>query len=197
MLGELRVYTGTEDHCVPSNATLYLSEGEPTSISDVKGNTIADPVTITTTCDDNDVVCVDKMPNKQCASWQRFIFDDPIALQQGAKYTFALEVEPSHYNLHPVMGVSPEAENHGGISSLAISSMYKVLQPQQYHKLLPCVLARVCVFLCLSVDLCACVCLQTYVCICVCEWFGATVVDTALLPFPSLSLRISAPPHFC
>ncbi|EGD81430.1 hypothetical protein PTSG_02151 [Salpingoeca rosetta] len=128
-LGQVSVYLGTEDHCVESTATLYVAEGTPSSFQAVKNNAIGQPITITTTCDD-DVVCVDKEPSKQCASWQRFLLETPITLQRDATYAFAIEVEPSDYNLLPVIGVSPSSKNHGGASSLAVSPLYKTRYAQ-------------------------------------------------------------------
>jgi len=128
-LGKISVYLGTEEECAPATATLFLAKGEYEQVQAVREHQLMDPVVITTTCDAS-VVCIPKQPSPQCASWQDFVFDSPIPVQEGTNYTFALEVEPSNYNHLPVVGVSPDAANHGGSSSLARSPLFKTRYTQ-------------------------------------------------------------------
>eukprot|EP01147_Barroeca_monosierra_P000275 gene275-3650_t len=127
-LSELRVYLGMEAQCEQVEAILYIAEREHSDIKTVKKEALASPVSIVMSCEN--ATCVDKIPEKQCAAWQRFILPHPITVTANSRYTFGLEVASSqdYEPRRPVIGVSPRSENHGGKSSLAVSPIF----PTQY-----------------------------------------------------------------
>eukprot|EP00043_Microstomoeca_roanoka_P001233 m.31675 g.31675 ORF g.31675 m.31675 type:complete len:348 (-) comp10707_c0_seq1:92-1135(-) len=120
-LAEIRVYLGTQSPCSPTKSTLYLAAGVIRTFEAVKSSALTS-VEVVTSCES--ATCVVKNPYSQCAAWQTFTLSTPIAVSAEQAYTFAIDVEPDDYELLPVMGVSPAAENHGGPSSLPRTTMF-------------------------------------------------------------------------
>lgn len=129
-LTHIDVLMGSRYPCESMNGKLLIKQGQPTDMANAIDEASALLVQdVVTECDSTSLAS--ECENNDCVSWHRFALNTPVPLQEGQTYSFVLsDMVSADLTRTARVGVSPAADNQGGVSSLLISPKYKTKYAQ-------------------------------------------------------------------